>query len=91
MAKAKVKTKVKSFDKKSKKIVPPEKKRSFKVFVAIRHTRAGDVRLGVYDSEDTAMMIAEDAVNEAAAAYGFGSASVFRARLHLLGDAIQPK
>ena len=80
----------KSFDKKSDKVVPKSKQRSFTVFVAIRHTRAGDVRLGVYDKEETAMNRAETAVDEAAAMYGFGSASVFKAKLTLIGEAIQP-
>jgi len=85
------KAKTKTFVKKSTKVVPPEKKKTFTVYVAIRHTRAGDQRLGVYNSEDGAMSVAEDAVNEAAYAYGYGSASVFKAKLTLIGDAIQPK
>jgi hypothetical protein len=60
------------------------------VYVVVRHTRSGDVRQGVIDSEQYAMEMAERVADEAARAYGEGSASVFKATLTLHGDAIKP-
>lgn len=86
-----------TFTKKSTKKVPPSKKRKFPVYVVIRHTRAGDQRIHVYDdkgpessSRSNAMSHAEDVANEAAMHYGHGSASVFKGFLVLNEDAEQP-
>lgn len=66
-------------------------KRTYKVFVAIRHTRAGDQRLGVFDNSEAAMAVAERAADEAAGRYGYGSASAFRAVLTVSGRALKAK
>jgi len=91
---------MKTFDKKSDKVAPPRKQRKFPVFVVIRHTRAGDVRIEVYDDRDgdktpsysrtQAMNHAEAVANQAAQDYGHGSASVFRGTLTLAAKAEQP-
>jgi len=67
-------------------------KRTFKVYVAIRHTRAGDVRLGVYDSRERAMSHALEEVERAARTYdAVASTSVFAGFLTLSGRALKPK
>lgn len=61
------------------------------VFVAIRHTRASDVRLGVFDTPSLAHACAENAADAAARDYGYGVASVFKATLTLKGEPLRRK
>ncbi len=70
---------------------PADDKTTFDVFVAVRHTRSGDHRIGVYNTADVAMDVAERAADSAARDYGYGSASAFPARLEYTGPAIQEK
>lgn len=67
-------------------------KRTFDVFVAFRHTRAGDVRIGVDDSQSMAMLRAKQECERAARDYdAVARTSVFAATLTLKGGALQPK
>lgn len=84
---------MKTFDKKSNKVAPPRKQRTFPVWVVVRHTRAGDHRIAVIDNKipynrEHAMSMAEDIANEAAQNYGQGSASVYKGTLTL---AVKPE
>lgn len=54
------------------------------VYIIVRHTRSGDVRQGVFDDNGHACDVAERIAEDAANAYGYGSTSVYRARLTLL-------
>jgi hypothetical protein len=91
----------KTFDKKSTKVVEVSTKHTFPVWVVVRHTRAGDHRIAVYDdkgkdkdghnySRENAMSLAEDTAQEAANNYGHGSASVFKGKLIINKDCEQP-
>ena len=66
------------------------------MYVVVRHTRSGDKRIAVVSGADDAAVkqraleIAEDIATRAAYDYGQGSASVFRGRLTVEGEAIQP-
>lgn len=79
-----------TFRKRSRKVVPPSTENTFNVYVVVRHTRAGDKRIAVVDDRDAAMRQAENIADEAAANYGHGSASVFKAILTLAKEAEQP-
>jgi len=85
----------KTFTKENNKKVEESKKKKFNVLVVIRHTRAGDQRVSVTDNRGEAsvryaLSHAEEIADEAARVYGFGSTSVFKATLTLLGEALQP-
>lgn len=88
----------KTIEKRSKVVVPPETKRRFKVFVVVRHTRAGDeqrhvLRVDKYKpggARTLAFHFAEEIADEAARHYGQGSASVFKGTLTISKDAEQP-
>lgn len=60
------------------------------VYVVVRHTRAGDKRVGVLDDREDAMHYAEGVASSAARDYGHGRASVFRATLTLTSKALKP-
>lgn len=86
----------KTFEKVNTKKAPKSKQKTFDVLVIIRHTRAGDVRCAVYDYRnekciDYTMNRAEEIANDAARNYGYGSTSVYKAKLKLLGGPLQPK
>jgi hypothetical protein len=83
------KTFAKTNDKKAKEST----KKKFDVLVVIRHTRAGDQRIAVIDNRGQASIRyaldrAEEVADEAARDYGFGSTSVFKATLTLIGEAL---
>lgn len=80
-----------TFIKKSDVIVKRSRKRSFPVFVVIRHTRSGDKRIGIYDNRSVAMDAAESIADEAARNYGYGAASVYSAKLILNAKPEMPE
>lgn len=88
-----------SIVRKSTKVVPPEKKRKFAVYVVVRHTRAGDeqravLRVDKYKDDaacrSLALSYAEDIADEAALHYGQGSASAFKGVLTLAKEPEKP-
>lgn len=64
---------------------PAVAEKSKTVYVAIRNTRTGPKRLGVFDNSREAHEVAQAACDEAAGLYGSASTDVFRARLTLIG------
>ncbi len=84
-----------TFTKTNTKKVVESTKKTFDVLVVIRHTRSGDQRQAVIDnrgqsSVDYAMDRAQEIADEAARDYGFGSTSVFKGKLILEGEPLQP-
>ena len=87
---------MKTFVKKNKKKSITNNKKTFAVWVVIRHTRSGDQRIAIYDdnkkanSRELAMERAEEVAQQAANDYGHGSASVFKGKLILSSIAEKP-
>ena len=62
-----------------------------KVYVIVRHTRAGDRREGVEEDRGRAMRIARQLCEEAANLYGYANISVYPAILRITGRALKPR
>lgn len=89
---------MKTFEKTSNKVVKESNKKTFTAWVVVRHTRAGDSYEKVLidhrgdrpDFRDIALDVAARIATEAAANYGHGSASVFKATITLAKEPEQP-